>query len=107
MGLAALVAAAIVAAAVWAAPDLRGIAEAFENVRWRWVAAAAGANLVSILSRAVAWRVVVVQALPARGELTDRRMPSRGPSSFGLELIALGETDAPRLPCAAVSLCHW
>jgi len=65
VGLAALVAAAIVAAAVWAAPDLRGIAEAFENVRWRWVAAAAGANLVSILSRAVAWRVVVVQALPA------------------------------------------
>ena len=64
VGLAAVIAAGIVVAAVWAAPDLRGIAEAFENVRWRWVAAAAGANLVSIVSRAAAWRIVLVQALP-------------------------------------------
>jgi uncharacterized membrane protein YbhN (UPF0104 family) len=64
IALAALGVAALVAVAVWAAPDLRGIATAFENVRWRWVAAAGAANLVSIVARAAAWRVVLAQALP-------------------------------------------
>jgi glycosyltransferase 2 family protein len=66
IALAALAVAALVAAAVWAAPDLRGIATAFQNVRWRWVAAAGAANLVSIVARAAAWRVVLAQALPPR-----------------------------------------
>jgi uncharacterized membrane protein YbhN (UPF0104 family) len=64
VGIAAAIAAAIVVAIVIAAPDLRGMLDAFENVRWRWIAAAAAANMVSIVSRAAAWRVVLAQALP-------------------------------------------
>jgi uncharacterized membrane protein YbhN (UPF0104 family) len=64
IGLAALAAALLVAAAVWVAPDVGGFVDAFDEVRWRWVAVAAAINLVSIVSRAAAWRVVLAHALP-------------------------------------------
>lgn len=38
------------------------MADAFSAVEWRWVAAAVGLNLLSVLVRAVAWRTVIVQA---------------------------------------------
>lgn len=48
----------------WRAPDLHYVADAFTAVRWRWVAAAIGANLVSVVVRSVAWHVVLDEALP-------------------------------------------
>lgn len=50
--------------AVWQAPDLDPISRAFSAVSWAWVAAAIGMNLVSVQVRAVAWHIVLNQALP-------------------------------------------
>ncbi|MCC6222754.1 MAG: flippase-like domain-containing protein [Thermoleophilia bacterium] len=56
--------AAVAAVLVWRAPDLHVVGNAFTEVAWAWVAAAIGANLLSVASRAYAWRVVLGQALP-------------------------------------------
>src|SRR5204862_2576585 len=39
-----------------------GVASAFAAVKWTWVVAAIGLNLLSVLMRALAWRTVIVQA---------------------------------------------
>jgi uncharacterized protein (TIRG00374 family) len=44
-------------------PAWSAVADAFEAVEWRWVAAAVGLNLLSVLVRAVAWRTVIKQAM--------------------------------------------
>lgn len=48
----------------WRAPDLHYIGRAFSAVAWGWVAAAIGMNLLSVSVRALAWDVVLRQALP-------------------------------------------
>jgi uncharacterized membrane protein YbhN (UPF0104 family) len=45
-------------------PDLGLVGDAFRVVAWSWVAAALGINLFSIAVRAVAWKIVLAQALP-------------------------------------------
>jgi uncharacterized membrane protein YbhN (UPF0104 family) len=47
----------------WRGPDWNVVRNAFELVKWHWVAAALGLNLVSVFARALAWRTVVDQAL--------------------------------------------
>ena len=47
----------------WRGPAWSAVADAFTAVEWRWVAAAVGLNLLSVLVRAVAWRTVIVQAM--------------------------------------------
>jgi uncharacterized protein (TIRG00374 family) len=63
------VAAAILGVAVvlliWRGPNLHLFADAFTAVRWRWVVVAIGLNLASVVVRAVAWRTVIAQAMPA------------------------------------------
>src|SRR5262245_54983471 len=59
------VAAVGVSALLWRrGPAWHGVLDAFSAVEWHWVAAAVGLNLVSVLVRAVAWRTVIVQAMP-------------------------------------------
>jgi uncharacterized protein (TIRG00374 family) len=48
----------------WRGPDWRVVHDAFTVVRWRWVVAAVGLNLVSVLVRAAAWNTVIKQAMP-------------------------------------------
>ena len=60
----ALAAAGIAALLWWRGPAWSAVADAFAAVEWWWVAAAVGFNLVSVLVRAVAWRTVIVQAMP-------------------------------------------
>lgn len=48
----------------WRGPAWSGVVDAFTAVEWHWVAAAIGFNLLSVLVRAVAWRTVIVQAMP-------------------------------------------
>jgi uncharacterized protein (TIRG00374 family) len=55
----------VVALLWWRGPAWSGVVDAFTAVEWRWVAAAVGFNLLSVLLRAVAWRTVIVQAMPA------------------------------------------
>jgi uncharacterized protein (TIRG00374 family) len=55
-------AAGVVALLWWRGPAWSGVVDAFTAVEWRWVAAAVGLNLVSVLVRAIAWRTVIVQA---------------------------------------------
>jgi glycosyltransferase 2 family protein len=57
-------AAGVVALLWWRGPAWNGVAAAFAAVEWRWVAVAVGFNLLSVLVRAVAWRTVIVQAMP-------------------------------------------
>jgi glycosyltransferase 2 family protein len=63
----AVVAAAMggVAAALWwRGPDWAAVGDAFAAVRWWWVVAAVGINLASIVSRSVAWKLVIDHAMP-------------------------------------------
>jgi uncharacterized membrane protein YbhN (UPF0104 family) len=56
--------AAVAAVLVWRAPDLDVVAGAFTEVRWQWVAAAIGMNLVSVIVRSIAWDIVLREAIP-------------------------------------------
>ena len=60
-----LAAAAGVIAVIWfRGPSWSGILDAFDVVRWRWVFAAIGLNLVSVVARSLAWETVIEQAMP-------------------------------------------
>jgi len=48
----------------WRGPDWHSVGDAFTVVSWRWVIAAIGLNLVSVVLRAVAWEVAIRQAMP-------------------------------------------
>ena len=63
----------------WRGPAWSGIADAFRAVEWRWVAAAVGLNLLSVLARALAWRTVIVQAVASAAPCRSRSssQPSR------------------------------
>ena len=58
-----LVGAAIVLV-LWHSPDTELLADAFEAVTWSWVAIAVGLNLMSVVVRSSAWRVIILQAIP-------------------------------------------
>jgi uncharacterized protein (TIRG00374 family) len=51
----------------WRGPDWSLVGDAFTAVRWRWVVAAIGLNLVSVIVRAIAWAIVIRQALDPPG----------------------------------------
>jgi uncharacterized protein (TIRG00374 family) len=58
-----LAAAGVVALLLWRGPAWSAVGDAFAAVEWRWVAAAVGLNLLSVLVRAIAWRTVIKQAM--------------------------------------------
>ena len=47
----------------WRGPNWGAVGDAFTIVRWEWVVVAIALNLVSVLVRAVAWKIVIDQAL--------------------------------------------
>jgi uncharacterized protein (TIRG00374 family) len=49
----------------WHGPEWSDFGDAFGSVRWEWVVAAVGLNLLSIVARAAAWDTVIRSALPA------------------------------------------
>jgi uncharacterized membrane protein YbhN (UPF0104 family) len=48
----------------WRGPEWAVVRDAFAAVRWEWIVAAVGINLVSVLARAAAWRTAIKQAMP-------------------------------------------
>jgi len=50
----------------WRGPDWALVKDAFTVVRWRWVFAAIGLNLLSVVTRAIAWDVAIREAMPER-----------------------------------------
>jgi uncharacterized protein (TIRG00374 family) len=52
------------AALWWRGPDWETVGDAFAAVRWWWVIGAIGINLLSIVSRSIAWKLVIDQAMP-------------------------------------------
>src|SRR2546426_2911075 len=60
--IALLAACGVVALLWWRGPAWSGVAAAFTAVKWTWVVAAIGLNLLSVLMRTLAWRTVIVQA---------------------------------------------
>jgi glycosyltransferase 2 family protein len=56
-------AAGVVGLLWWRGPNWHEVWHAFDAVRWYWVAAAIGLNLLSVVMRAVAWRTVIKQAM--------------------------------------------
>jgi uncharacterized membrane protein YbhN (UPF0104 family) len=60
----ALAAAGIAALIWWRGPEWGAVGDAFNAVRWEWVVLAIGLNVVSVIVRAVAWWIVIGQAMP-------------------------------------------
>jgi len=56
--------AGVVALLWFRGPEWRLVGDAFTVVRWRWVFAAIGLNLLSVVLRAVAWDTALKQAMP-------------------------------------------
>jgi uncharacterized membrane protein YbhN (UPF0104 family) len=54
----------LVLLAVWRGPDPGPLERAFRAVEWEWVAVAVVLNLLSVIVRAQAWRIVIKQAVP-------------------------------------------
>jgi len=54
---------AVVAILWWRGPSWHDVANAFGAVSWRWVIAAVGLNLLSVVARSLAWHVVIQQAM--------------------------------------------
>lgn len=52
-----------VALFVWNGPDWHLVRDAFTLVRWEWVVAAIGLNLLSVLTRAFAWDTTIKQSI--------------------------------------------
>ncbi len=52
-----------IALIVWRGPNWRNVQDAFTIVRWEWVAAAIGLNLLSVVTRALAWEVAIKQSI--------------------------------------------
>src|SRR4051812_22355553 len=61
--LSAIFFAGVIALLWWRGPSWNGIGDAFRSVRWEWVAVAIALNLLSVVSRALAWRAVIDQAM--------------------------------------------
>ena len=49
--------------ALWFGPNWSAVGNAFDGVRWGWVAVAIAINLASIASRSIAWDLVIRQAV--------------------------------------------
>jgi uncharacterized protein (TIRG00374 family) len=64
LGLSAALFGVVAGVLLWQAPDLSYVGKAFTAVAWQWVAAAVGLNLVSVVVRALAWHIVLNEALP-------------------------------------------
>lgn len=64
LAVAVVVLGGVAALVVWRGPSLDLLEDAFTAVFWEWVAAAIALNLVSVVVRAVAWRMVIDQAMP-------------------------------------------
>ena len=52
-----------IALIVWHGPNWSNVRDAFTLVRWEWVFAAIGLNLVSVVARAYAWDTVIKQSI--------------------------------------------
>lgn len=52
-----------IALIIWRGPDWHAVSTAFTLVRWEWVVAAIGLNLLSVLTRALAWDTVIKQSI--------------------------------------------
>ena len=52
-----------VALIIWRGPDWHTVRSAFTVVTWGWVAAAIGLNLLSVLTRSVAWDAAIEQSI--------------------------------------------
>lgn len=48
----------------WRGPDWDAVFDAFDFIEWWWVVAALALNLLSVLARAISWRLTLGQALP-------------------------------------------
>ncbi|MHB8642120.1 MAG: lysylphosphatidylglycerol synthase transmembrane domain-containing protein [Gaiellaceae bacterium] len=57
------VATGVAAILIWDGPSWSLIGDAFTSVIWVWVFAAIGLNLLSVIARSIAWRIVIDQAL--------------------------------------------
>jgi uncharacterized protein (TIRG00374 family) len=55
--------AAAVILIIWRGPDWGLVKDAFTAVTWEWVAAAIGLNLLSVLTRALAWDTAIKQSI--------------------------------------------
>ena len=74
---------AIVAAILWWRAPFSAIGHAFAAVKWQWIAVAIAFNLLSVIVRALAWTVVIHQAVPQ-----PRPRPPLVFSAFSVGLFA-------------------
>ena len=73
----------------WRGPNWGQVGDAFTVVRWEWVVAAIGLNLVSVLVRAIAWTLVIDPTTIAL------RCPTCGAQTPGWDLTLRPPDAAP------------
>ncbi len=72
LALVVAVLAAAIGLVLWHSPDLSLVGDAFRAVSWGWFVTAVGINLISVIVRSWAWRVVISQAIrPPRPRKRD------------------------------------
>ena len=64
MALVMLTAVVVAALLWWRGPSWRAVGDSFTLVSWSWVLASIALNLLSVVARSIAWKVVIDQALP-------------------------------------------
>ncbi len=64
LGLAGGLVGGVGVAVYFGGPDWDEAGRAFQAVRWEWVLAAVGGDLLAVVARVLAWRTVIGQALP-------------------------------------------
>ena len=63
IALALLLMGAVAALFWWRGPSFRALGDAFRAVEWQWVVVAIAINLLSVIVRALAWTIVIRQAM--------------------------------------------
>ena len=74
VGAVLLAAGALVALVWWRGPNWHLVKHSFDAVRWYWVFAAIGLNLLSVVMRAIAWRIVVASMISGRSQARARSL---------------------------------
>ena len=77
----------------WRGPDWGTVWHAFDAVKWYWVVAAIGLNLLSVIARAFAWQEIEIVGRPKPAVRLSGRVAARA-AAVGATSIDLSMTHS-------------